>query len=85
MKQTEELLETRTAELSEAQTFLSTEDHLSEMEVLSVVRDLNEKIFQPAVSLAEDWKKLGSLQHWSNEYQSHFSTPVPVLVQLARG
>ena len=45
--------------------------------MLSIVRDLNVNIYQAAVSLAEEWEKLESLQHWSNEYRSHFSTPRP--------
>jgi hypothetical protein len=58
LKETEELLATRSAELSGAQTFLSTTDRLSEVEVLSIVRDLNENIFQVAVNLTEEWEKL---------------------------
>ena len=57
-KQTEELLHARTAELCTAQTFLSITDRLSEAEVLSIVRDLNEVIFQVAVKLTEEWEKL---------------------------
>ena len=62
LRQTEELLEARAAELSGAQTFLSTADRLSEMEVLSIVRDLNENIYQVTVSLTEGWEKLESSQ-----------------------
>ena len=58
LKQTDELLTTRSAELSEAQTFLSTKDDLSEAEVLSIVRTLNENIYQVAVNLTEGWEKL---------------------------
>ena len=85
LKQTEELLEARTAELSGAQTFLSTADRLSEMEVLSIVRDLNENIFQVAVSLTEEWEKLESSQATGRIELDLTSQPrVPVLVQLAR-
>jgi hypothetical protein len=85
LKQTEELLETRTAELSGAQAFLSTADRLSEMEVLSIVRDLNENIFQVAVSLTEEWEKLEPPQ--ATGRMNPDPTPQPhvhVLVQLAR-
>ena len=56
----EELLALRSAELSVAQSFLSTTDSLSEAEVLGIVRDLNENIFQVAANLTEEWEKLGS-------------------------
>jgi N-acyl-L-homoserine lactone synthetase len=85
LKQTEELLETRTAELSGAQAFLSTADRLSEMEVLSIVRDLNENIYQVAVSLTEEWEKLEPPQ--ATARMNPDPTPQPrvhVLVQLAR-
>ena len=87
LKLTEELLEARTAELSGAQTFLSTADRLSEMEVLSIVRDLNENIYQVAVSLTEAWENLESSQTAGRievDPTSQPHTPVPVLVQLAR-
>ena len=60
LKQTEELLAARTEELSGTQTFLSTTDRLSEVEVLSIVRGLNENIYQVAVKLTEEWEKLES-------------------------
>ena len=56
LKLTEELLETRSAELSGAQAFLSTTDRLSEVEVLNIVRDLNENIYQVAVNLTDEWE-----------------------------
>ena len=59
LARTEELLATRSAELSVAQSFLSTTDRLSEAEVLDIVRDLNENIFQVAANLTEEWEKLG--------------------------
>ena len=58
LKKTEELLACRSAELSETSTFLSTTDRLSEVEVLSIVRDLNEHIYQVAVGLTEGLEKL---------------------------
>jgi len=58
LTQTEELLAMRSEELSVAQSFLSTTDRLSETEVLGVVRDLNENIFQVAANLTEEWEKL---------------------------
>lgn len=58
LKETEELLAARTAELSGTNAFLSTTDQLSEEDVLSIVRDLNESIFQVAVRLTEEWEKL---------------------------
>ena len=85
LKQTEELLEARSAELSGAQTFLSTADRLSEMEVLSIVRDLNENIYQVAVSLTEGWEKLKSPQATGRIEVDLTSQPrVIVLIQLAR-
>ena len=56
LERTKELLAARTAELSGAQSFLSTTDRLSEAEVLGIVRDLNENIFQVAASLSEEWE-----------------------------
>ena len=58
----EELLALRSAELTVAQSFLSTTDSLSEAEVLGIVRDLNENIFQVAANLTEEWEKLGLSQ-----------------------
>ena len=85
LKQTEELLEVRTARLSEAQTFLSTEDHLSEMEVLSIVRDLNENILQLAASLTAAWERLRPSQATGPIKVDLTSQPHhSVLVQLAR-
>jgi hypothetical protein len=60
LTRTEELLAARSAELAGAQSFLSTNDRLSEAEVLDIVRDLNENIFQVAANLTEEWEKLGS-------------------------
>ena len=57
LKQTEELLVTRSAKLLEVKT-LSMEDRLSEAEVLGIVRGLNENIYQVAVKLTEEWEKL---------------------------
>jgi len=85
LKQTEELLDSRTEELSGTQTFLSTKDRLSEEEVLDIVRDLNQNIFQVAVRLTEEWEKLepppatGRMEVDLTS-QSHVST----LVQLVR-
>ncbi|KAF9783739.1 hypothetical protein BJ322DRAFT_1021543 [Thelephora terrestris] len=62
LAQTKQLLSARTNELSRAQSFLSTTDRLSEAEVLSIVRDLNENVFQVAASLTEEWEKLASSQ-----------------------
>jgi len=82
LKQTEGLLQARTAQPSGAQAFLSTEDHLSEMEVLSIVHDLNRNIFQLAVSLTDAWEKLESSQ--ATEVDPTPQPHVPVLIQLAR-
>jgi hypothetical protein len=59
LTQTKELLAARSTELSGAQSFLSTTDRLSEAEVLGIVRDLNENIFQVAANITEEWEKLG--------------------------
>lgn len=58
LKKTEELSARRSAELSETQTFLSTKDRIPETEVLSIVHDLNERIYQVAVGLTEELEKL---------------------------
>ena len=85
LKQTEELLETRSTELSGAHAFLSTADRLSEMEVLNTVRDLNESIYQVAVGLVEEWEKLDPPQATSRTDVDPTSRPdVPILVRLAR-
>lgn len=57
LARTKELLAARSTELSGAQAFLSTTDGLSESEVLGIVRDLNENIFQVAAALTEEWEK----------------------------
>jgi len=62
LKQTEKLLATRSAELSGVHAFLSTTDRLSEVEVLGIVHDLNENIYQVAVNLTDEWEKLESSQ-----------------------
>ena len=59
LARTEELLATRSEELAVAQSFLSTTDRVSEAEVLDIVRDLNENVFQVAANLTEEWEKLG--------------------------
>ena len=57
LARTKELLAARSTELSGAQPFLSTTDCISEAEVLGIVRDLNENIFQVAAKLSEAWEK----------------------------
>ena len=85
LKQAEQLLEARSAELSEAQAFLSTADRLSEMEVLDIVRDLNENIYQVAVGLTEEWAKLEPSKPPSKIKLDLTSKQRPIiLVQLAR-
>jgi len=89
LRRTEELLATRSAELTGAQAFLSTTDHLSEAEVLGIVRDLNENIYQVAVKLTEEWENLESPLATSRmevdpASQPSVPVPVPVLVQLVR-
>ena len=86
LKKTEELLQARTAELSEAQTFLSKVDHLSDMEVLDIVKSLNEKIFQLATSLTDAWERSRPPQATGPIEVDMTSQPHhSVLVQLARG
>ena len=85
LKRAEELLATRSAELSGVQAFLSTTDRLSEAEVLNIVRDLNENIYQVAATLSEEWEKLESPQ--ATIRTDADPTPrsrVPALVQLVR-
>ena len=62
LRQTREQLAAKSDELSGAYAFLSTTDHLSEAEVLDIVRDLNENIYQVAVNLTEEWEGLESSQ-----------------------
>jgi len=85
LKQTEELLATRSTELSGVQAFLSTTDRLSEAEVLNIVRDLNENIYQVATTLTEEWEKLESPQATVRTDADPASlSRVPALVQLVR-
>jgi len=85
LRQTEELLDARTEELSGTQTFLSTKDRLSEEEVLDIVRDLNQNIFQVAVRLTEEWEKLEP-PPTTGQTEVDLTSPsrLPTLVQLVR-
>ena len=90
LEKTEERSATRSAELSGTQTFLSTADRLSEVEVLDIVRDLNENIYQVAVGLTEEWEKLEPPRATSRiDADPTSGDPtsgphVPALVRLAR-
>ena len=85
LKQSEELSAARSAELSGTHAFLSTTDRLSEVEVLEVVRDLNENIFQVAVRLTDEWGKLESSRPTGRtDANLTFRHRPPVLTQLAR-
>ena len=85
LKQSEELSAARSAELSGTHAFLSTTDRLSEVEVLEVVRDLNENIFQVAVRLTDEWGKLESSRPTGRtDANPTFRNRPPVLTQLAR-
>ena len=85
LRRTEELLAARSAELSETQTFLSTKDRLSEMEVLGIALDLNESIYQVAVHLTDEWERLEPLSATSRRDVDPASQPrSSVLLQLAR-
>lgn len=81
LAQTKELLAARSTELSGAQSFLSMTDRLSEAEVLGLVRDLNENIFQVAANLTEEWEKLRS----SSRYRNLIPTPDFETVSRAYG
>ena len=82
LKQTEEILATRSAELAGAEAFLSTTDRISEAEVLGIVRDLNESIYQVAVNLTEEWEKPQSSQDINPMDRVLTSQPdFPLLVQ----
>ena len=84
-KQTQELLDARTARLSGAQTSLSTTNRISEMEVLSIVQSLNENILQLAASLTDAWERLGPSPATGRIEVNLTSQPRhSVLVQLAR-
>ncbi|KAI0773055.1 hypothetical protein BD413DRAFT_311290 [Trametes elegans] len=48
------LLDTRTAELKEAQTYLSKVDDVSDSDVLRLVERINSQIFQTAAKISED-------------------------------
>ena len=85
LKQTQDLLETKSAELTGAQAFLSTSDGKSEEEVLGIVHDLNETIYQVAVDLTEEWEKFESSHTTSPMGVDPTSRPcVSALVQLVR-
>ena len=64
LTRTKELLAARTVttEHSEVQPLLPTTDRPSDAEVLGIIRDLNENIFQLAANLTEEWEKLTSSQ-----------------------
>ena len=82
LKQTKELLAMKSAELSGAHAFLSTTDRLSEVEVLGIIRDLNENIYQVAVNLTDEWEKLEPSRATSRMDVDPTSRPhVPALVQ----
>ena len=83
LKKTNELIATRT-KLSEEHTSLTT-DCISGAEMLSIVRDLNEHIYQVAVSLTEELEKLESPPAAIRLDVDPTSRPhIPTLVQLAR-
>lgn len=85
LERTEELLAARTNELSGTHAFLSTADRLSEVEVLAIVRDLNENIYQVAVQLTEEWEKFDPPPATGREGVAPTSRPrVPALLQLVR-
>ena len=85
LKRTEELLTSRSAELSGAQAFLCTTDRLSEMEVLGIVRELNENIYLVTASLTEGWVEMESSKPPDKVELDLTSRQRPlVLVQLAR-
>jgi type I site-specific restriction endonuclease len=82
LRETGERSATRSAKPSGTHVFLSTTDRLSEKEVLNIVRDLNENIYQVAVSLTEEWENL--LDPPKATGQMDVGPRVPVLVRLAR-
>ena len=84
LKLTEELLETRSAELTGAQAFLSTNDCLSEAEMFSIVRDLNETVYQIAVELTEKWENLEPLRTTNPTEVDPVFQPYALLVRLIR-
>jgi len=87
LTQTEELLAMRSEKFSVPQPSLSTTDRRSETEVLGIVRDLNENIFQVAANLTEEWEKLGDsgstvTKDKTDVLSQHYG---PTLIQLALG
>ncbi|KAI0668094.1 hypothetical protein C8Q78DRAFT_1081496 [Trametes maxima] len=50
------LLDTRTAELKEAQTYLSKEDDVTDSEVLRLVQAINSQIFQMSAQISDDFQ-----------------------------
>ena len=85
LKRIEELLTTKPAELSGEQAFLPSADRLSEMEVLCIVRELNENIYQVAASLIEGWMKMKSSKPPDRvELDLISKQSPPVLLQLTR-
>ena len=81
LRETGERSATRSAGPSGTHSFLFTTDRLSEKEVLNIVRDLNENIYQVAVSLTEEWERLDPPKTTG---QIDVGPRVPVLVRLAR-
>ncbi|KAI0824356.1 hypothetical protein BC628DRAFT_1322955 [Trametes gibbosa] len=52
-----QLLDTRTAELKEAQTYLSKVDDVADSEVLALVERINTHVFQTAAKIADDFQQ----------------------------
>jgi len=73
----------RAAELAGAQAFLSTTGRLSDAEVLGIVRDVSENIYQTAVKLAEEWEILESSRSWLPSIPFTNAYPHPVSIALS--
>ena len=84
LKEAEGLLDVRSEELAGIQTFLSTKDRLSEEEVLGIVKNLNQNIYQVAVRLTEEWEKLELPQATTHTEEPTSQPHVPTLLRLVR-
>jgi hypothetical protein len=60
LRQTNKLSTANSTKNPRAKSLSSPPNHISDTELLEIVRDLNENVFQVAATLAEEWEKLSS-------------------------
>ena len=86
LKHTKALLAMKSTDLSALEPFFRLTDGVAEDEVLFIVRDLNEHIFQVAANLTDGWEKLRSQSSYrktitDEEVEAFSQSYGPVLVQ----